>query len=243
VGLAALAVAVLLPSAAAGSAGRYEWAALGDSYTAGLFVGAPRPALGDPSRDGCDRTAHSYPDLVGRELAARPLDRPVRVTDVSCDNASVDDVTSDRQQPTSPVQPPGGDPSRWPMVDPQIRRAGLGDRTDVVTVGIGAIGLPFGECLELSLAHRSCREYYAHPPGGVEGLAAKLARIRGAYSRMLGAIHRAAPHARVVTVGYPAILPERGSACDGGPTQLGPITPADIDWLPLRRPLHVQRGP
>jgi hypothetical protein len=230
-GLTALAVAVLLPSAAADSAGRYEWAALGDSYTAGLFVGAPRPALGDPSRDGCDRTTDSYPDLVRRKLAARPLDRPVHLTDVSCDNAAVDNVTSDRQQPTSPVQPPEGDPSRWPMVDPQIRRARLGDRTDVVTVGIGAISLPFGECLELSLAHRSCEEYYASPPEGVEGLAAKLARIRDSYSQMLDAIHRAAPHAKVVTVGYPAILPERGSACGGGPTQLGPITPADIDWL------------
>ncbi|URM88687.1 SGNH/GDSL hydrolase family protein [Streptomyces sp. MRC013] len=231
VGLAALAMAALPPPAAGASTDRYEWAALGDSYTAGLFVGAPLPLLGDPSRDGCDRTTGAYPDLVERKLAARPLDRPVRLTNVSCDNAAIENVTSDRQQPTSPVRPPAGDPGRWPLVDPQIRRAGLGDRTDVVTVGVGAIGLPFGGCLELSLAHRSCKEYYTNPPEGVEGLAAKLAGIRDAYGRMLGAIHRAAPHAEVVTIGYPAILPERGSACSGGPTQLGPITPADIDWL------------
>ncbi|MGW0875315.1 SGNH/GDSL hydrolase family protein [Streptomyces sp. NPDC002740] len=230
-GLSVLAVAVLLPSAAVGSAGRYEWAALGDSYTAGLFVGDPRPALGDAARDGCDRTADSYPDLVGREFAARPLDRPVRLTNVSCDNAAVANVTRDRQQPTSPVQPPEGDPGRWPMVDPQILRARLGERTDVVTVGIGAISLPFGECLQLSLAHTSCEEYYTDPPEGVEGLGAKLARIRDEYGRMLGAIHRAAPHAEVITVGYPAILPERGSDCGGGAVQLGPISPADIDWL------------
>ncbi|MED7948818.1 SGNH/GDSL hydrolase family protein [Streptomyces sp. BE20] len=232
VGLAVLAVTALLPSVAAeGRGDRYEWAALGDSYTAGLFVGDPRPPLGSSSRDGCDRTTGSYPDLVRRALAARPLDRPVNLTDVSCDNAAVGNVAWERQQPTSQVQPPDGDPARWPMVDPQIRRARLGDRTDVVTVGIGAISLPFGECLELSLAQRSCRQYYTNPPEGVEGIDAKLSRIRDEYGRMLDAIHHAAPHAEVITVGYPAILPERGSACGGGPTQVGPISPADIDWL------------
>ncbi|MFB8239005.1 SGNH/GDSL hydrolase family protein [Kitasatospora purpeofusca] len=233
VGLAVLAMTLLLPSVGAegSSRGRYEWAVLGDSYTAGLYIGDPRPPLGSAARDGCDRTTGSYPDLVGRALGARPPGRPVRLTDVSCDNAAIGNIARERQQPTSQVQPPGGDPAGWPAVDPQIRRAGLGDRTDVVTVGIGAIALPFGECLQLTLAHISCAAYFANPPEGVEGLAAKLARIRDEYGRMLGAIHRAAPHARVIAVGYPAVLPERGSACGGGPTQLGPITPADIDWL------------
>ncbi|MDY0815067.1 hypothetical protein [Kitasatospora purpeofusca] len=125
----------------------------------------------------------------------------MHLTDASCDNAAIADITRERQRPTSQVQPPGGDPAGWPAVDPQIRRARLGDRTDVVTVGIGAIGLPFGECLNLALAHVSCAAYYANPPEAVECLDAKLARIRDEYGRMLGAIHRAAPHARVITVG------------------------------------------
>ncbi|MFI0895048.1 SGNH/GDSL hydrolase family protein [Streptomyces sp. NPDC020983] len=231
VGLAAVALAALLQPAAAGRAGPYEWAALGDSYTAGLFIGAPQPPLGDPARDGCDRTANAYPDLVERGFAARPPDRPVHLTDVACDNADIGDVTREQQQPTSPVDPPGGDPGAWPPVAPQIRRAGLGERTGVVTVGIGGIALPFGECLELSLSHLSCREHFTHPPAGEEGLGARLARIRDDYRRMLGDLHRAAPRATVVTVGYPAVLPERGGVCTGGPTQLGPIGPADIDWL------------
>ncbi|MFI8461580.1 SGNH/GDSL hydrolase family protein [Kitasatospora sp. NPDC085464] len=231
-GLFVLALTALPPPVAAdGRSARYEWVALGDSYTAGLYIGDPRPPLGSASRDGCDRTAGSYPDLIGRALAARPTDKPVHLTDVSCDNAAIGNITRERQQPTSPVQPPGGDPDGWPKVDPQLRRARLSDRTDVVTVGIGAIGLPFGECLDLTLAHISCAAYYTNPPEGVEGLDAKLARIRDEYNRMLGAIHRAAPRARVIRVGYPAVLPERGSACGGGPTRLGPISPADIDWL------------
>ncbi|MEK2491879.1 SGNH/GDSL hydrolase family protein [Kitasatospora purpeofusca] len=232
VGLSVLALTVLPPPVAAeGGGDRYEWAALGDSYTAGLYIGDPRPQLGSAARDGCDRTANSYPDLVGRALAARPPGRPVHLTDVSCDNAAIGNITRERQRPTSQVRPPGGDPAGWPEVDPQLRRARLDGRTDVVTVGVGAIALPFGECLTLTLAHLSCAAYFTDPPEGVEGLAAKLARIREEYGLMLDAIHRAAPRAGVVTVGYPAILPERGSACGGGPTQLGPITPADIDWL------------
>ncbi|MFJ4092784.1 SGNH/GDSL hydrolase family protein [Kitasatospora sp. NPDC089913] len=231
-GLSLLAATLLLPPVAAeGGGDRYEWAALGDSYTAGLFVGDPRPALGSTARDGCDRTTGSYPDRVRRALAARPPDRPVHLTDVSCDNAAIGDIADERQQPTSPVQPPGGDPAGWPPVDPQLLRARLDGRTDVVTVGVGAIALPFGECLELTLAHIPCAAYYANPPEGVEGLDAKLARIREEYGRMLDAIHRAAPHAGVITVGYPAVLPERGSTCGGGPAQLGPIGHADIDWL------------
>lgn len=231
VGLTALAAAVPVPSAAVGPVDRYEWAALGDSYTAGLFIGAPTPALGEASRDGCDRTANSYPDLVEQELAAHPLDKPVQLTNVSCDNAAVTNITRDKQQPTSPVEPPGGASDNWPMVDPQIRRARLGERTSVVTVGVGAISLPFGECLELSLAHKSCREYYTHPPEGEESLGTKLAIIRNEYRRMLSDLRRAAPQAEVITVGYPAILPEQGSSCAAAPTQVGPISPADIDWL------------
>lgn len=232
VGLAAVAVAALVPRAAVGRADGYEWAALGDSYTAGLFVGAPRPPLGDPARDGCDRTANAYPDLVRRAFAARPPGRPVHLTDVACDNADIGDITRERQRPGSPVEPPGGSPGGWPAVDPQIRRAGLGVRTDVVTVGIGAIGLPFGACLELALAsHESCREHFTHPPAGEESIGTTLAGIRDAYGRMLGDLHRAAPRATVITVGYPAVLPERGSACTPGATHLGPIGPDDIDWL------------
>lgn len=44
-----LAVSALEPAGSAGAADQYEWAALGDSYTAGVFVGAPQPPLGDAS--------------------------------------------------------------------------------------------------------------------------------------------------------------------------------------------------
>ncbi|MFE0422754.1 SGNH/GDSL hydrolase family protein [Streptomyces sp. NPDC058953] len=232
VGLA-LAASVLVPTGSAGAADQYEWAALGDSYTSGLFVGDPLPALGDASRDGCDRTTDAYPDVVERELAEYPPGLPVNLTDVSCGAATIADIATTRQTPISPVQPPEGG---WPAVDTQIERAGLGDGTDIVTIGVGGNSLPFGDvllkCLEQGVAGKSCREYYTNPPEGVESIGDRLARVQDEYIEMLAGVHQAAPNAKVITVGYPAVLPENGTDCNRlSLNELGSITHADVDWL------------
>ncbi|MFC9685621.1 SGNH/GDSL hydrolase family protein [Streptomyces sp. NPDC056948] len=232
VGLA-LAAAALAPSGSAGAADQYEWVALGDSYTAGVFVGDPQPPLGDASRDGCDRTANSYPDLVDRELAEFPPGKAVHLTNVSCGNATIANIANTKQTPISPVQPPA---DGWPAVDPQIQRAGLGDQTDIVTIGVGGNSLPFGgmllKCLEQGASGDSCRDYYTNPPEGEESIQDKLARVQDEYIEMLAQVHQAAPNAKVITVGYPAVLPEEGSACNRPAlTELGSITHADVDWL------------
>ncbi|MFE7615052.1 SGNH/GDSL hydrolase family protein [Streptomyces sp. NPDC057496] len=228
-----LAAAALVPSGTAGAADQYEWAALGDSYTAGGFAGDPLPPLGDPSRDGCDRSSDAYPGVVERELAEFPPGKPVHLTNVSCGNATISDITTTKQTPVSLVQRPD---EGWPAVDPQTRRAGLSDRTDIVTIGIGGNSLPFGdmllECLKLGATGKSCREYYTNPPEGEENIQDKLARVQDEYIQMLAEVHQSAPNAKVITVGYPAVLPEQGSACNRALyTELGPITHADIDWL------------
>ncbi|MEV6583827.1 SGNH/GDSL hydrolase family protein [Streptomyces sp. NPDC051582] len=229
-----LAVSALAPSGPAGAADQYQWAALGDSYTAGGFVGVPQPPLGDASRDGCDRTTNAYPDVVDRELDEFPPGKPVHLTNVSCGNATIADIANVRQTPISPVQPPTGG---WPAVDPQIQRARLGDGTDVVTIGVGGNSLPFGgmllKCLELGVTPgKSCHEYYTSPPEGEESIQDKLARVQDEYVEMLAKVHEAAPNAKVITVGYPAVLPQEASACNRlSLTELGAIKHADIDWL------------
>ncbi|MFF3557398.1 SGNH/GDSL hydrolase family protein [Streptomyces tsukubensis] len=232
VGLA-LAASVLAPSGSAGAADQYEWAALGDSYTAGGFVGDPQPPLGDPSRDGCDRTTNAYPDVVDRELAEFPPGKPVNLTNVSCGNATIADIAAVKQTPISPVEPPA---DGWPAVDPQVQRAGLGDGTDVVTIGVGGNSLPFGgillKCLEQGAVGKNCRDFYTNPPEGEESVQDKLARVQDEYIAMLAQVHQAAPNAKVITVGYPAVLPETGSECNRlSLNELGPINHADIDWL------------
>ncbi|MGC3002718.1 SGNH/GDSL hydrolase family protein [Streptomyces sp. G35A] len=229
-----LAVSAFVPSGPAGAADQYEWAALGDSYTAGVFVGAPQPPLGDASRDGCDRTSDAYPGVVARELDDFPPGKPVHLTNVSCGNATIADIARTKQTPVSPVQPPAGG---WPAVDPQIKRAKLNDETDVVTIGVGGNSLPFGgmllKCLELGATPgESCREYYTSPPEGEESIQDKLARVQDEYIEMLAEVHEAAPNAKVITVGYPAVLPQEGSDCNRALlTELGAIKHADIDWL------------
>ncbi|MGA4844855.1 SGNH/GDSL hydrolase family protein [Streptomyces sp. G5(2025)] len=232
VGLA-LAAATLLPSGSAGASDQYEWAALGDSFTAGVFVGDPQPPLGDPSQDGCARTSDSYPSVVERELAESPPGKSVRLTNVGCSSAVIANIAKVKQTPISPVEtPPGG----WPAVDTQIKRAGLDDQTDVVTIAIGGNSLPFGDifpkCLDQGTNGKSCREYFTDPPEGVESIRERLARVQDEYIEMLAEVHKAAPNAKVINVGYPAIMPAKASDCDRGSlTELGATTHADIDWL------------
>lgn len=229
-----LAAAVLSPSVSAqAAADQYEWAALGDSYSAGGFVGDPLPALGDASRDGCDRSTNSYPDVVNGELAEFPPGKTVHLTDVSCGNATIAHIAKDKQKPISPVQPPA---DGWSEVDPQIKRAQLDDETDIVTIGVGGNSLPFGgmliKCLEEGVGTKSCREHYTNPPEGEESIQDKLARVQDEYIEMLAEVHQAAPNAKVITVGYPAILPDEASDCNRlSLTELGSIKHADIDWL------------
>ncbi|MEV7275674.1 SGNH/GDSL hydrolase family protein [Streptomyces sp. NPDC093111] len=233
VGLA-LTASALAPAASAGAAADpYEWAALGDSYTAGIFVGQPQPPLGSASRDGCDRTSDAYPDLVRRELDAFPPGRSVHLTNFSCGNAVIKDIAQTRQKPISPVQAPA---DGWPEVDTQIKRAGLNEGTDVVTIGIGGNSLPFGgmlmRCLTDGALNRTCREHYINPPEGEESIEDKLARVQDEYIEMLAHVHEAAPNAKVITVGYPAVLPEQASSCNRLLyTELGPVNHGDIDWL------------
>ncbi|MEU9001909.1 SGNH/GDSL hydrolase family protein [Streptomyces sp. NPDC048551] len=232
VGLA-LAVSALVPSGSAGAADQYQWAALGDSYTAGVFVGDPQPALGDPARDGCDRTSNAYPDLIDRELAEFPLGKPVHLTNVSCGAATITDIATTKQTPISPVQAPEGG---WRAVDTQINRAGLGDQTDVITIGVGGNSLPFGDiltkCLTLGTTGRSCRDHYTNPPEGEESIQDRLARVQDQYVEMLAHVHDAARNAKVITVGYPAVLPDNSSACNRlALTELGAINHTDVDWL------------
>ncbi|MEU1863564.1 hypothetical protein [Streptomyces gardneri] len=118
--LTALTLAAAVPGGAASAAPEpVEWAALGDSYTAGVFVGAPRPELGSADRDGCDRTTGAYPNLVETKLAAEPpAGRTVRLTDFSCGAATIAEIATARQTPISPVQPPA---DGWPSVAPPNR--------------------------------------------------------------------------------------------------------------------------
>lgn len=49
---------------------------------------------------------------------------------------------------------------------------------------------------------------------------------------MLATLHERAPHAKVVNVGYPTVIPEDTSKCRYNDLeQFASITPGDLDWL------------
>ncbi|WP_309141984.1 SGNH/GDSL hydrolase family protein [Streptomyces griseicoloratus] len=247
--LAVLTLATAAPAPASAVADPVQWAVLGDSYAAGIFVGQPSPPLGSADRDGCDRTTGSYPQLVARALAADPpAGREVKLTDVSCGGATIAEIATTGQTPISPLQPPAGG---WPSLAPQADRAQLSAGTEVVTISVGGNSLPFGRMLASCLLAgvgrpdqaAPCRDAYEAGGSSLdpESIHDKYDRITREYTAMLRAVQQKAPNAKIITVGYPTVVPEDPSICDRQDTTelAAPIqgigtasaTHGDIAWL------------
>lgn len=204
-----------------------QWVALGDSFTAGGIRAAGE--VFEVPRDGCERTDRSYPQVIDRDLGSL-----FGLTNVSCGGATIEHITGQAQEPAGHHYPPySEDPDYpFPMVPPQSIAAGPG--TDVITVGVGLNDLGFGaifdKCLELGVGSGGvgapCREALA------AGIPARLREVAAEYDRMFTVLHDRAPHARILAIGYPTIVPEDTSKCRYNDlVQFGSITPRDLDWL------------
>ncbi len=246
--VAILASAVSVPAIAAGGhqakpqqakpqqAG-LAWVALGDSYTAGAI-----PAAGEEfeqPRDGCVRTTNSYPQVIARDLG--PL---VSLTNVSCGNATIANVTTVGQFPVGHQIPPISTDPDYPFPQLPIQLRALNINTRLVTVGIGGNTLGFGEILQTCLALGAqtgntgtpCKDFFTRDTLGDEPFEARFVDLGADYDEMLFAIHNAAPAARVITVGYPFIIPDDVRKCTFGDSteamkQFGTITDGDLTWL------------
>ncbi|MFF4383300.1 SGNH/GDSL hydrolase family protein [Kitasatospora sp. NPDC001547] len=213
-----------------------RWTALGDSYTAGVIEATG--AETEP-RDGCARTVKSYPEILRRDLGSL-----VELRNVSCSGATTDSVRASAQSPLGrPLPPLGTDPNGpYPAVPPQIDA--VDPATDLVTVGIGGNDLGFAEilksCIELGAVQLGrgtpCKDKFD------ASLPDRLDRLRDDYDRMLTALHATAPSARVLTVGYPHLVPEDAARCQyGNPLQFGTFTTGDLAWArtALLEPLNA----
>jgi lysophospholipase L1-like esterase len=204
------------PAAAATKAAnvlRGSYAALGDSYTAGLGIPEQTGATA-----GCGQSTSSYPYLVARSLR-------LELTDVSCSSATIADMTA--AQPTGD----GTNPAQL---------SALSSGTALVTVSIGGndIGLIdiVTKCTELDLVPAlipgggsstltPCEDFYTS--GGTDQIRQRIRSVTGHLADTLTQIRERAPHARVYVVGYPDLLPAGGGGCGGA---LG-ITAGDIAFL------------
>lgn len=177
-------------TAAAADDGRHgrdtDYVALGDSYTAGPLI----PKQVDAN---CARSDHNYPSIVAAEREVTAF------KDVSCSGATTENMW----------KPQG---TNGPQLD------ALGRDTDLVTVQIGGNDVGFGSiistCARLSAQDPTgnpCQRYYG--ASGIDQLTVNIAQTAPKIDRVLRAVHARAPHARVLVVGYPDLLPDDGSGC------------------------------
>ncbi|MFF7381344.1 GDSL-type esterase/lipase family protein [Streptomyces griseoluteus] len=182
----ALVAGSVVPAAAESHGHGTRYVALGDSYTSG-------PLIPDQVDAGCARSNRNYPSLVA---SAR---RVGAFADVSCSGATTAQMWAAQ----------GGN---GPQLDALDRRTGL------VTVQIGGNDVGFGSiiatCARLGAADPTgnpCERSYQ--AAGYDELTAAAARTAPKVDRVLRAVRARAPHARVLLVGYPDLLPDDGSGC------------------------------
>ncbi|WP_422755821.1 SGNH/GDSL hydrolase family protein [Micromonospora sp. WMMD708] len=196
-------LAAAAPASAAVPTGRYV--ALGDSYTSGPLI----PTQVDLN---CLRSNRNYPSLVAASAGSSPL------VDVSCSGATTDDIRY------------GGNGSLGRPLPPQLD-AVTADTT-LVTVQIGGNDIGFSsiisDCAQASFSSplgSPCKSLYT--AGGTDQLQARIAATAPKVAAVLQAVRRAAPGARIVVLGYPAIVPDSGYGC----WPLVPIAYQDVPYL------------
>ncbi|MDN5795306.1 MAG: SGNH/GDSL hydrolase family protein [Intrasporangium sp.] len=164
-----------------------SYVALGDSYTAAPLVPRLIPA------DGCTRSTNNYPHLVARTLGITDF------VDASCSGAQTKDMFT----------------SQLPGVAPQLDA--LRPDTQLVTLSIGGndfsvFGTLVGYCTTLRAGDPTgdpCRQ--AMQVGGQDRLLAAVAVTQQRIVGVVAAIRSRAPHARILLVGYPQIVPTHGT--------------------------------
>jgi hypothetical protein len=207
--LAVLAAAILLLMvlpAAAGAGSGPSYVSLGDSYTAGPLI--PKQTGNPP---GCLRSSRNYPSLTAAAIGASSF------TDASCSGSTTADMTA-------PQQVAGG--TNPPELD------SLSPGTGLVTLGISGNDIGFIDivinCATLSAtdpAGSPCKNHYT--AGGTDQLAQAIDQTGPKVAAVLQAIHQRSPHARVLVVGYPDLLPDTGHGC----WPVVPIARGDVPYL------------
>lgn len=197
------------PSMEVGSGRFPRYVALGDSYTAAPLVPPVSPG------DACLKSTANYPNLVAAELEGTVL------ADVSCSGADSTSLIG--------VQELGDGTTRPPQL------SFVTEQTSLVTLSMGGNDLQLfstlvGECVR---AAQDDPDGSPCTDAAGDQVPETLATIEGRVGSAVAGILDRAPDARVVVVGYPQIIPPRGSSC----FERLPIAEGD---LPFAR--QVNRG-
>ncbi|MEU9118838.1 SGNH/GDSL hydrolase family protein [Streptomyces sp. NPDC048506] len=186
--------------------GTGKFVALGDSYAAGAGVPGQSAGL-------CLRSDHNYGHLVAAALA------PSSYTDVTCAGAKVSALTTSQTDLGIVVNGPQLD-----AVTPD---------TSLVTLTLGGNNLGTSDvgfvdvvvtCTALALTNpfgSPCRDHYG------DTLGKRLDSAAEQLTDGLRKLSAKAPRAKVVVVGYPAVLPDDPKQCLGKM----PVTTGDLRFL------------
>jgi lysophospholipase L1-like esterase len=203
--LAATTIVFASPSAAGAAAPTGRYVALGDSYTSGPLI----PTQVDLN---CVRSNRNYPALTALAIGSSAF------VDVSCGGATTGDILNP------------GDGTLGVPVPAQLDA--VTTATALVTVGIGGNDIGFSDiittCAEESVDSpfgSPCKNRYT--AGGTDQLQARISAAAPKVAAVLQAVRAKAPNARVVVVGYPAIVPDTGYGC----WPVVPIAYGDVPYL------------
>jgi lysophospholipase L1-like esterase len=204
------------------TAGR-TYVALGDSYAAGF--GLPTPATPTRTRyPGCAQTSLDYPHRLAAQLK-------LRLIDASCSGATTADFFT--QQNVLGPRPPA-------QLD-VVKEL----QPNLVTVTIGGNDLGFSSIAQTCLAatpagplflhptFASCTAYFTSQPGSADNPYTRLAAVGIKVRAALSAVHKAAPHARIVVIAYPAIAPNARNTPLGGCFAANTIPTTVVNGAPL----------
>lgn len=165
-----------------------DYVALGDSYSAGPLVTTVRS---DPIE--CGRSTDNYPAFLADWLDVASY------RDVTCSGADTTDLAR-------PQQVMGTE-----RVPPQLDALSRG--TDLVTIGMG------GNDFDIFATLSRCARSSSGPPACPVDLAAlesSATRVEPRLTAALEEVARRAPRADVYVVGYPRVLPDRGTCRAAG---------------------------
>ena len=183
-----------------------RYVALGDSYAAGPLIPVP---TGEPA--GCLRSNRNYPSVVAKTLGIADF------RDVSCSGATTENITGPQDVPLG-------------QNAPQLEA--LTSDTELVTISIGGNDIGFTgivtECAQrspLQPTGSACKDHYT--AGGTDELAQRIEEAAPQVAGVLAAVDERSPDARVLLVGYPAILPDEGPGC----FPVVPFSPGDVAYL------------
>jgi len=172
-----------------------RYVALGSSFAAGLGLGERIP--GSPLV--CQRSANGYPQQLARQMV-------ISLTDMTCSGATITHVLR------------GGQFFQGPQID------ALGPATELVTLTAGGNDINYvGDLVLLSYQQRGGifgavlgRFWHGAKPAAER----QFEQLQSEMVATLGEIAKRAPHAQIVVITYPAILPATGTCAQIGISEI-----------------------